>query len=203
MAKLPATFLLATRTTQESNSTHLADFKLGRAPLRDGDVPPERPGPVLLPLRLLAALPVLVPPCTKNAHCIKPEREIGHGQHRSGSEVPLLTPGVGAALVIHCEAMPPADSRLDDPDSSEGVDEARVALRLGLRRVSERPALVPPPREELRAARGSPEQNGSERELRAERLAPGGGDDGQRRLRAHRHVFFFFFQFFYLIFFLM
>lgn len=38
---------------------------------------------------------------------------------------------------------------LHDADAGEGIDGGRGALRLGLRRVPERAALVPPPREEL------------------------------------------------------
>lgn len=101
------------------SSSYLPDFELGCAPLWGRDVPPERPRPVLLPLRLLTALPVLVSP-----------------------------PGVGVPIVVNCKAMPPTNRRLDDLQPREGVDGARGALRLGLRRVPERAALVPPPSEE-------------------------------------------------------
>jgi hypothetical protein len=79
---------------------------------------------------------------------------------RTRREPVPLTPGVGAARVVHREAMPPANGRLDDPDAGEGVDGPRAALRLGLRRVPERAALVPPPREELRDT-GNASQNKS------------------------------------------
>ena len=206
-------------TAQESNCTHLTDFELGRAPLRGRDVPPERPRPVLLPLRLLAALPVLVPSCTTDAHCIKPDVNRSRAAPGSGPAYPRRTrgpcrlprgnatrqspPGTNethtesasrqrhrdANLAAGAEA---AGAHLDDPDAGEGVDGARGALRLGLRRVPERAALVPPPREELRAARGSPEQNGSERELRAERLSSkwaeqaSGREGGRRDARVRR-----------------
>lgn len=45
-------------------------------------------------------------------------------------------------------------AHLHDLDAGEGPHGARGALRLGLRRVPERAALVPPPREELRTAAG-------------------------------------------------
>jgi hypothetical protein len=91
-----------------------------------------------------------------------------------------LTPGVGAALVVHREAMPPADGRLDDPDAGEGVDGVRAALRLGIRRVAERAALVPPPREELRDT-GDPSQTEQELGQGARKAGVGGG--GKRRGR--------------------
>jgi hypothetical protein len=98
----------------ESNSTHLPDFELERAPLRDRDVPPERPRPVLLPLRLLTTLPVLVSTCTIHVHCIKATRN--QSREISVKRVPRArTPGVGAPLVVNCEAMPPANRRLNEP----------------------------------------------------------------------------------------
>ena len=93
IANVQRTFSLVFSTEQESNSTHLPDFELGCAPLRGRDVPPERPRPVLLPLRLLAALPVLVPPCTIDAHCIKPDVNRSRAAPGSGPAYPRRTRG--------------------------------------------------------------------------------------------------------------
>ena len=114
IAKVPRTFplVLLHNVAQESNSTHLPDFELRSAALRGRDVPPERPRPVLRPLGLLTALPVLVPPCTQSTHVASKQPEISHGNR---GEAGAPTPGVGAPLVVNCEAMPPANRRLNEP----------------------------------------------------------------------------------------
>jgi len=99
--------------------SYLPNFELESAPLRDGDVPPERPCAIFLPLRLLPALSILVSP-----------------------------PSVGAPFVVHGEAMPPTNRCLHDLHPGEGLHGRRRALRLGLRWVPKRSPLVPPPREE-------------------------------------------------------
>ena len=92
IAKVPRTFplVLATCTKRESNSTHLPDFELGRAAPWGRDVPPERPRPVLRPLGLLTALPVLVPPCTQSTHIAskQPENQSRESRWRSGCPYP-------------------------------------------------------------------------------------------------------------------
>jgi hypothetical protein len=113
---------------------------------------------------------------------------------RTRREPVPLTPGVGAARVVHREAMPPANGRLDDPDAGEGVDGPRAALRLGLRRVPERAVkscATPGTRVRTRACSRKAGKGGREARTHAIVLADGeevaaAGDDGGEPLHKRR-----------------
>uniref|UniRef100_A0A2P2N0M4 Uncharacterized protein n=1 Tax=Rhizophora mucronata TaxID=61149 RepID=A0A2P2N0M4_RHIMU len=100
--------------------SNLADYKLWCTVLRNHYIPSQWPPTVILPLRLFTTLPILIP-----------------------------TPSICTTLIINSQAMPATNSCLGNVNIGKSLDLARYILSLGLRRMPQRPSLIPPPGKQL------------------------------------------------------